>query len=103
MAKSANATFDNFEALFFSAANVLRAQITFANGYTVSVQFGQENYCEVRYGKDGDDSPNAEVAAGQSYVGDWVKLGENDDVVGWQTPDQVLEIMNKIATLPKKD
>jgi len=31
---SANATFDNFEALFFSTANVLRAQITFANGFT---------------------------------------------------------------------
>lgn len=31
---SANATFDNFEALFFDPTNVLRAQITFANGYT---------------------------------------------------------------------
>ena len=31
---SANATFDNFEALFFSPTNILRAQITFANGYT---------------------------------------------------------------------
>lgn len=31
---SANATFDNFEALFFDTANVLRAQITFANGYS---------------------------------------------------------------------
>jgi len=31
---SANATFDNFEALFFNAANILRAQVTFANGYT---------------------------------------------------------------------
>lgn len=31
---SANATFDNFEALFFDQTNVLRAQITFANGYT---------------------------------------------------------------------
>jgi hypothetical protein len=31
---SANATFDNFEALIFAPANVLRAQITFANGYT---------------------------------------------------------------------
>ena len=31
---SANATFDNFEALFFLATNILRAQITFANGYT---------------------------------------------------------------------
>lgn len=31
---SANATFDNFEALIFSDANVLRAQITFANGFS---------------------------------------------------------------------
>jgi hypothetical protein len=31
---SANATFNNFEALFFADANILRAQITFANGYT---------------------------------------------------------------------
>lgn len=31
---SANATFDNFECLIFSLTNVLRAQITFANGYT---------------------------------------------------------------------
>lgn len=31
---SANATFSNFEALIFSQANILRAQITFDNGYT---------------------------------------------------------------------
>jgi hypothetical protein len=31
---SANATFDNFEALFFSLTHVLRAQITFANGFS---------------------------------------------------------------------
>jgi hypothetical protein len=31
---SANATFDNFEALIFDATNVLRAQVTFANGFT---------------------------------------------------------------------
>jgi hypothetical protein len=31
---SANATFDNFECLIFSDTNLLRAQITFANGYT---------------------------------------------------------------------
>jgi hypothetical protein len=31
---SANATFDNFEALFFDATNILRAQITFANGFS---------------------------------------------------------------------
>ena len=31
---SANATFDSFESLIFSSANILRAQITFANGFT---------------------------------------------------------------------
>ena len=31
---SANATFDNFECLIFAPTHVLRAQITFANGYT---------------------------------------------------------------------
>lgn len=31
---SANATFDNFEAIFFAPTNVLRAQITFSNGFT---------------------------------------------------------------------
>jgi hypothetical protein len=31
---SANATFDNFEALIFSSLNVLRAQITFDNGFS---------------------------------------------------------------------
>lgn len=31
---SANATFDNFEALIFAGTNILRAQITFANGFT---------------------------------------------------------------------
>jgi hypothetical protein len=31
---SANATFDNFEALIFDPTNVLRAQITFANGFS---------------------------------------------------------------------
>jgi hypothetical protein len=31
---SANATFDNFEALIFDATHVLRAQLTFSNGFT---------------------------------------------------------------------
>lgn len=31
---SANATFDNFESLIFDATNILRAQITFANGFS---------------------------------------------------------------------
>ena len=77
-------------------------QITFANGYTVSVQFGYGNYCDNRYGNDGAKSANAEVAAFKSHGGEWVKLGEHDDVIGYQTPDQVLAIMARIAALPQE-
>lgn len=35
---SANATFDNFECLIFDPTHVLRAQITFANGFTDEYQ-----------------------------------------------------------------
>jgi len=38
---SANATFDNFEAIIFDPTNVLRAQITFANGFTDEYTVGE--------------------------------------------------------------
>ena len=78
-------------------------KMLFANGYTVSVQFRYGNYCDNRHGKNGADSANAEVAAFKSYGGEWVKLGENTDEIGYQTPDQVLAIMAMIAALPKED
>jgi hypothetical protein len=87
----------------FNITNSKGFQITFANGYTVSVQFGYGNYCENRYGKNGAESANAEVAAFKSHGGEWVRLGEHDNVIGHQTPDQVLGIMAMIATLPKED
>ena len=63
--------------------------ITFENGYTVSVQFSKTNY------SDGGET-TAEVAAwGPDRK--WVKLSEHDDVIGWCTPNEVLEIMNQIA------
>jgi hypothetical protein len=63
--------------------------ITFENGYTVSVQFGKGNYSD-------QGETTAEVAAwGPDRK--WVKLSEYDDVKGWCTPNEVLEIMNQIA------
>ena len=63
--------------------------ITFENGYTVSVQFSRSNYSD-------QGETTAEVAAwGPDRK--WVKLGEDDDVIGWCTPNEVLEIMNQIA------
>jgi len=76
----------------FRTTNNKGFQITFANGYIVSVQFGYGNYCDNRYSKDAAASANAEVAAFKSLGGDWVKLGEHDDVIGWQTPIKSLPL-----------
>lgn len=83
--------------------------VTFENGWTVSVQFGRGNYCE-NYGFEGENpsdpssayrgpvphSRDAEVAA-WSPDGAWFPIAEDDDVIGNQTPAQVLAIMNKVA------
>lgn len=80
--------------------------ITFANGVTVSVQFGGGNYCANYHAqiwpppKEDTESPDAEVAvfgSGGVRSGNWLtKLwkDEGDDVVGYQTPDDVLSLLN---------
>ena len=85
--------------------------ITFANGYTVSVQWNAMNYCDnrsyARYEPDPDYKPcaNAEVACWGSD-GVWLRLGEDDDVIGFQTPEQVTAILDRISKLaprPRRD
>ena len=68
-------------------------QITFDNGYTVSVQFGKHTYSD-------EGATTAEVAAwGPEPEHTWVKLSEYDNVKGHCIPSEVLEIMNKVANL----
>lgn len=78
-------------------------QMTFDNGYTVSVQFGGGNYCE-NYDKEirreiSSESPNAEIATWK----DDGKLIEfkswGDTVKGYQSPNNVLTFMNFVASL----
>jgi len=83
--------------------------VTFANGVTVSVQFGGGNYCANYDAQiypqpmDGAKSPNAEVAAmgpGGEGRGHWLTKGwkdEGDDVLGDQTPADVLSLLNWAA------
>jgi hypothetical protein len=84
-------------------------QMTFANGYTISVQFGYTNYCDNRdldavaetvaqlSDKVGSSScRNAEFLAWDSA---------NRDVFvadGWLTPDQVFAKIAEIVALPRK-
>ncbi len=78
--------------------------IKFDNGWTVSVQFGWGNYCdnynnnvkEMRdFGKYPYASDTAEI---------WAWKGKKDflkDPLGYQTPEQVLKFINKIARKKK--
>jgi hypothetical protein len=83
-------------------------KITFENGWTVSVQFGYNNYCNSSAGLDDGDtfieagSLNAECAAispeGRLYLVD----GMDDTVIGYQDANEVLAFMNKVAAIPKR-
>ena len=79
--------------------------MTFANGWTVSVQFGPGNYCENRNmaitveqeqfaGKKG--SINAEIAAWNAD-GNWHDFGD-DTVRGWCSTDDVADFIHMIAS-----
>jgi hypothetical protein len=78
-------------------------QITFANGYTVSVQFGAGNYCdnyndgfyqaakEHRY-----ESSDAEVAVIRPD-GEMAYLDDHSQVRGRQSPDEVTALIASVC------
>lgn len=73
-------------------------QMTFENGWTVSVQFGGGNYCANRNApipsvKD-EESSNAEVAAWDAE-GRWHNFG-GDAVEGYLSADAVAKFINRI-------
>ena len=82
-------------------------RITFANGYTISVQFGTANYCE-DYNKDvpkgskqrkeflADVCPNAEIAI-ISPDGEFVNFGDGNAVRGHTDPDTFAKIVAWVA------
>jgi hypothetical protein len=77
-------------------------QITFENGWTVSVQFGRGNYCSNRTEWNpisASDrilfqSEDAEVAAWDEN-GIWYRF-ENDTVKGYCKPDEVADFIAKV-------
>lgn len=68
--------------------------MTFANGWTVSVQFGKGNYISDR-GHRGQ-SVDAEIAAWDAD-GKWYRFEDQDDnVKGWVKADEVADFMAMI-------
>ena len=80
--------------------------IKFANGYSVSVQFGPAHNCDNR---DLNEFPNATQffscknaeCAVMNSTGQLLNLGD-DDILGYQTPEQVLKLLNETAARPKE-
>ena len=80
-------------------------QMTFKNGWTISVQWHTGAYCERKgesypwSSKDPNPatSKDAEIAAWDKD-GNWYQF-EHDQVLGWQTTDEVAEWMDIISSL----
>ena len=75
-------------------------QLKLKNGYTVSVQFGPENYSDNRKLKCGGeiDGANTAETAIISPSGDFVKH-KGDGVQGFQSVSDILETLNSASLL----
>lgn len=78
--------------------------LTFANGWTVSVQWGAGNYCDNYGSRDyaapAPSSRTAEVAAWDAD-GTWLSFGSAYHTVeGYKTTDEVVNFIANIAGLP---
>ncbi len=81
--------------------------VTFANGVTVSVQFGAGNYCAAQGGliggerqKDLHASQDAEVAIFRERQDGWLTRefeDRGDDVLGWCDAETILRALNWAA------
>jgi len=65
--------------------------ITFANGWTVSVQWH-------KYAYSNENNSTAEIAAWDSN-GDWYRHSNGDTVEGWASPERVAEFVSEISKL----
>jgi len=74
----------------FKATENKGFQITFNNGYTISVQFGKGNYCDNRLKNNNDfitSCKNAEVAI-------WSEINPEDmEIIAFQTAEEVAKII----------
>jgi hypothetical protein len=68
-------------------------QITYPNGYTISVQWGVGTY---------STETTAEVAI-IDPAGNFYPISEKDSVIGWQTPTEIITLMIFAARLSNKE
>jgi hypothetical protein len=78
-------------------------QITYQNGYTVSVQFGAGCYCTNRDLPYGEKVPPSDTAETALMTKDGFVEYQGDDVQGYMTPSEVLKLMVYAESLPPYD
>jgi hypothetical protein len=86
-----------FEDLVFAPhrnrmVGAVQSQHELPNGITISVVGGGQ-------GLYGDGIEDFEVGAWQTQGGDWIRLSEHDDVLGWRSKEQVTEIIQKLLAM----
>ena len=90
----------------FQATTNKGFRMKFNNGFSISVQWGNMNYCERRnYSDDYKaelkenfiESADAEIAVIDSD-GRMLTLGEHDTVIGWLSPDKVAKVIAIVSS-----
>lgn len=83
----------------FRICNNKGFHIGFDNGWVVSVQFGDGNYCDNHDNMEHDGKPKESTTA---EVWAWNQKGNYpNDPLAYQTPDQVAKFINKIKNRKK--
>ena len=89
-------------------------QLTLGNGWTISVQFGAGNYgsnrnAEYRAASKEDfwNSTTAEIAAWYGEregisTSNWYNFGNDDQVKGWCSADEVVAFLGMVSALPAR-
>jgi len=86
----------------FSSQNNMGFQVTFENGWTVSVNWAPWNNCRAG----GQVEPNIRWESEDAEIAAWKETDSGrvwhdfgfDQVMGYATPSEVLDFMNKVAT-----
>ena len=83
--------------------------MTFENGWSISVQWGPRNYCDPVRDIDalGAVAHSAEIAIiqqphceAEQCTETWYDITKHDQVLGWQSPDEVAQWITKVQAWP---
>ena len=93
----------------FTATQNKGFRMKFENGFSISVQWGTENYCEKKsFNTDTDptkeriwESTSAEIAVFNDEG--IVPIGDSDDVIGWCSADEVAKAIKIISSTKDLD